>query len=188
MILDKIENYLGSGGLFNPELVEHEKVRDLIMDCRDEIQKRDAEIDKWSGMYDVILRREQVKDAEIENLRTIKSNQSDVIDSKSNKIKERDAEIVKLKKVSDMKSAIVEGMRRVCAIARMVNNQRPDVRMTAAFESYDISKLNNSHRAEIEKRDKLLDRAVNFLKFIEAKHDSLGQAKQWLKNYQELLK
>lgn len=46
IILERIKNYLGSGGLFNPELMEHEKVRDLIMDCRDEIQKRDTEIDK----------------------------------------------------------------------------------------------------------------------------------------------
>lgn len=43
MILDKIENYLGNGGLFNPELMEHEKVRDLIMDCKEEIQKRDKQ-------------------------------------------------------------------------------------------------------------------------------------------------
>jgi hypothetical protein len=31
----RISNYLSSGGLFNPESMEHEKVRDLIMDCRD---------------------------------------------------------------------------------------------------------------------------------------------------------
>ena len=41
IILERIKNYLGSGGPFNPELMEHEKVRDLIMDCREEIQKRD---------------------------------------------------------------------------------------------------------------------------------------------------
>lgn len=27
--------YLASGGLFNPELMEHDKVRDLVIDCRD---------------------------------------------------------------------------------------------------------------------------------------------------------
>ncbi len=43
--LERVKDYLGSGGLFNPELMEHEKVRDLIMDCREEIQKRDAEIE-----------------------------------------------------------------------------------------------------------------------------------------------
>ena len=34
-ILDRIKNYLVSGGLFNPEAMEHKKVRDLIMDARD---------------------------------------------------------------------------------------------------------------------------------------------------------
>lgn len=36
---DKIKKYLGNGGLFNPELMEHEKVRDLILECQSEIQK-----------------------------------------------------------------------------------------------------------------------------------------------------
>ena len=30
----RITHYLASGGLFNPELMEHEKVRDLLIDCR----------------------------------------------------------------------------------------------------------------------------------------------------------
>ena len=30
----RINNYLESGGLHNPELMEHEKVRDLLIDCR----------------------------------------------------------------------------------------------------------------------------------------------------------
>lgn len=28
----RIQNYLSNGGLVNPELMEHEKVRDLLMD------------------------------------------------------------------------------------------------------------------------------------------------------------
>ena len=36
-VRERITNYLGNGGFFNPELMEHEKVRDLLMDCRDEI-------------------------------------------------------------------------------------------------------------------------------------------------------
>jgi len=36
-VRERIKDYLGNGGLFNPELMEHEKVRDLLMDCRDEI-------------------------------------------------------------------------------------------------------------------------------------------------------
>lgn len=38
-LLDRIQNYLESGGLFNPELMEHDKVRNLVMDLRDYLQK-----------------------------------------------------------------------------------------------------------------------------------------------------
>jgi hypothetical protein len=34
---DRITNYLSAGGFFNPEHMEHQKVRDLLMDCRDEL-------------------------------------------------------------------------------------------------------------------------------------------------------
>lgn len=37
-LLSRIQNYLGNGGLFNPELMEHSKVRDLLMDCRTYIE------------------------------------------------------------------------------------------------------------------------------------------------------
>lgn len=33
-LCDRITDYLSKGGLFNPELMEHEKVRDLLIDCR----------------------------------------------------------------------------------------------------------------------------------------------------------
>lgn len=32
---DHITGYLVSGGLFNPELMEHDKVRNLLIDCRE---------------------------------------------------------------------------------------------------------------------------------------------------------
>jgi hypothetical protein len=38
-LLDRIQNYLECGGLFNPELMEHDKVRDLIMDCKAILKK-----------------------------------------------------------------------------------------------------------------------------------------------------
>lgn len=53
MIEDRIDNYLNSGGLFNPELMEHEKVRDLIIDCRAELDRLRAKCDKQA----MILRR-----------------------------------------------------------------------------------------------------------------------------------
>lgn len=34
-LVERIQNYLGNGGLFNPEMMEHDKVRDLLMACRD---------------------------------------------------------------------------------------------------------------------------------------------------------
>lgn len=36
--IDKIDNYLKMGGLFNSELMEHHKVSDLLLECRNEIQ------------------------------------------------------------------------------------------------------------------------------------------------------
>jgi hypothetical protein len=38
-LLARIDSYLQMGGLFNPELMEHEKVRNLIMDCRAHIER-----------------------------------------------------------------------------------------------------------------------------------------------------
>jgi len=31
---NRITRYLANGGMFNPELMDHEKVRDLLLDCR----------------------------------------------------------------------------------------------------------------------------------------------------------
>lgn len=36
-VADRITGYLCLGGFFNPELMDHEKVRVLLMDCRDEL-------------------------------------------------------------------------------------------------------------------------------------------------------
>ena len=30
----RIANYLSAGGLFNPEAMDHDKVHDLLIDCR----------------------------------------------------------------------------------------------------------------------------------------------------------
>lgn len=37
-VLERCSDYLKNGGLFNPELMDHNKVRDLVTDCRDEIE------------------------------------------------------------------------------------------------------------------------------------------------------
>jgi hypothetical protein len=43
MIEQRITEYLCAGGLFNPELMDHRKVSDLLRDARDEIELLRAE-------------------------------------------------------------------------------------------------------------------------------------------------
>jgi hypothetical protein len=50
-------------------------------------------------------------------------------------------EIELLTNLRDMDAAIIDGMRAILAVSRMVNNNRPDVRMTQALNNYDRSKL-----------------------------------------------
>lgn len=38
-IVELCTDYLSNGGLFNPELAIHDRVRDLVIDCRSEIEK-----------------------------------------------------------------------------------------------------------------------------------------------------
>ena len=38
-VAKRITEYLTVGGFFNPELMEHDKVRDLLIDCRTEIER-----------------------------------------------------------------------------------------------------------------------------------------------------
>lgn len=42
-LIEKINQYLWSGGLFNPELANHEAVRDLLIDCRETLIRNDYE-------------------------------------------------------------------------------------------------------------------------------------------------
>jgi len=53
MIVNRITEYLAAGGLFNPEAMEHDKVRDLLLDCRDEVKRLQEKCDKQA----TILRR-----------------------------------------------------------------------------------------------------------------------------------
>lgn len=46
-ILEKIKEYLLSGGLFNPELMEHQKVRDLLIEATAEIKR----LKEYEWMY-----------------------------------------------------------------------------------------------------------------------------------------
>lgn len=49
--------------------------------------------------------------------------------------------IKKLERVIDMQSAMIEGMRRIVAIARISNKQREDIRLTHALADYDKCKI-----------------------------------------------
>jgi uncharacterized protein YgfB (UPF0149 family) len=55
-ITERCNVYLLGGGLWNPELASHDAVRDLIIDCRDEIYKleiyRDAILHMCSVRYE----------------------------------------------------------------------------------------------------------------------------------------
>jgi hypothetical protein len=39
-LIDRITAYLSNGGLFNPELANHDAVRDLLIDCRKVLNER----------------------------------------------------------------------------------------------------------------------------------------------------
>ena len=36
-VVERIDSYLANGGLWNPELANHDVVRDLLIDCRTEL-------------------------------------------------------------------------------------------------------------------------------------------------------
>lgn len=57
--LDKeIGQYLQLGGMFNPEHMEHHKVADLLMKCRDEIERLKEKCDKQA----MVIRRMYVEE------------------------------------------------------------------------------------------------------------------------------
>jgi len=55
----RIQEYIGNGGLFNPDLMDHYKVRDLVVDCRAAIAAALAEIDRLTKQV------ERLKDSHI---------------------------------------------------------------------------------------------------------------------------
>jgi hypothetical protein len=47
----RITEYLTAGGLFNPEYMDHNAVRDLLMDCRDRIEALEAALRNARARY-----------------------------------------------------------------------------------------------------------------------------------------
>jgi hypothetical protein len=61
---DKVTEYLELGGLFNPEMMEHDKVRDLLISLRDELsslrsqlENANAEIERLNNVIEKRLRQ-----------------------------------------------------------------------------------------------------------------------------------
>ncbi len=50
-LVARITEYFAVGGMFNPELMEHEKVRDLLMDCRAGLDAHNAAIAAERARY-----------------------------------------------------------------------------------------------------------------------------------------
>jgi hypothetical protein len=68
-ILERISEYLHLGGLFNPEMMEHDKVRDLIIACRDEINDlvKDRVRLNWLEEQNACLRFDAEDEASLPN-------------------------------------------------------------------------------------------------------------------------
>ena len=47
----RIDDYLQAGGLFNPEMMNHEKVRTLLMDCRAALAASASETEKLPAKW-----------------------------------------------------------------------------------------------------------------------------------------
>lgn len=50
---ERVMGYLGNGGLFNPETMDSNKTRDLIIDCRDGLNSRDQLIRELVKVIDL---------------------------------------------------------------------------------------------------------------------------------------
>lgn len=51
-LVDRITDYLNGGGLFNPELADHQAVRLLLIECRDELARESDERYLYNEQYD----------------------------------------------------------------------------------------------------------------------------------------
>jgi hypothetical protein len=56
-IVQRITDYLSGGGLFNPEMANHDAVRDLLIDCRDELTKSEPAFELTDAGADTNISR-----------------------------------------------------------------------------------------------------------------------------------
>ena len=73
-IIDRINEYLGNGGFFNPELMNHDEVRNLLMDCRNIIKIQQSQIESFN---------EELKDM-AKDMRQMKYKHDDWMDHDNN--------------------------------------------------------------------------------------------------------
>lgn len=55
-MIKRINNYLMTGGLFNPELANHTEVRNLLMDSRDYIEFLEKRLNHSNEMHEIAMR------------------------------------------------------------------------------------------------------------------------------------
>jgi hypothetical protein len=56
-VIDEINNYLQCGGMFNPEHMEHHKVSDMLLKCREELERLVSKCDRQA----MVIRRMYVE-------------------------------------------------------------------------------------------------------------------------------
>lgn len=52
-IEERVKSYLGNGGLFNPEHMDHDKVRNLVIDLSEELEKLKEDKKKFYRIIDM---------------------------------------------------------------------------------------------------------------------------------------
>lgn len=61
-IVDRINEYLGNGGFFNPESMNHDEVRNLLMDCRSMIKMQQSQIESFNEEFkDMVIDMRQMR-------------------------------------------------------------------------------------------------------------------------------
>jgi hypothetical protein len=70
-LIARVASYLSTGGLFNPELAQHDNVRDLLIDLRDRIAALMAELEAAKETGRALFRAAQKAEAERDALLTL---------------------------------------------------------------------------------------------------------------------
>ena len=110
----RITDYLASGGLFNPEHMEHDKVRELLIDCRLALAAPDAELRELRANAKKIIRQVKGWDerdyklwSELQNLPSFGL----VAGNPINPLIARDAVVQLMKKLAAAREKELEGRR-----------------------------------------------------------------------------